>query len=308
MSNIPTVSTYLEFGRSELLKSVAGLSQHELTQIAIYGAWTIKDVLAHIIGWDHHVINILPLILQDRVGELPEVNVEEHNRHSFEIWRDKPVDEVLATVKSTHQQILEIISALDQVEIDTRHDRNDQIITIRSYVVEVMVEHERQHATDITQWRAALEQAIDPLAVKATLAQNRARLLEAVANLSEAERLDQNAVGVWSAKDVIGHLADWERLILAAARHMNDPAQPAVLPPTGGLDGLNETMAAKHAAQPWPEVYQHLTATRQALDEFLASLAPDAWKQRGPFPWPDQGTLAELIGGASWHDAEHLGS
>jgi hypothetical protein len=156
VSSIPAIISYLEFGRSQLLKSIEGLSPRELTQISIYDDWTIKDVLAHVIGWDQRVLETLPLILQNRASEVAGVEVEAHNRRSVEAWRDKPVAEVLATIKSTHQQIVDIISSIDHVEIDMRRERNDRTITIRSYVIEVMVEHERQHAVEIEQWRTGL--------------------------------------------------------------------------------------------------------------------------------------------------------
>jgi hypothetical protein len=157
MSSIPAIISYLEFGRSKLLKSIEGLSRRELTQIPIYADWTIKDVLAHVIGWDQWVIENLPLILQNRADEITEIDVKAHNRRSIEAWRDKSFAEVLATLKSTHQQILNIISAIDHVEIDLRRERKGRTITIRSYVIEVMVEHERQHAVEIEQWRETLE-------------------------------------------------------------------------------------------------------------------------------------------------------
>jgi hypothetical protein len=159
MSSIPAIISYLEFGRSELLKSIEGLSRRELTQIPIYDEWTVKDVLAHVIGWDQWVLEILPLILQNRADEIAEVDAEAHNRRSVEAWRDKSVGEVLTTLKSTHQQIVDMISVIDHVEIDLRRERKDRTITIRSYVIEVMVEHERQHAVEIEQWREAFSLA-----------------------------------------------------------------------------------------------------------------------------------------------------
>ena len=60
---------------------------------------------------------------------------------------------MLAALKSTHQQIVDIISSLDHVEIDMRRERKGRTITIRSSIIEVKVEHERQHAVEIEEWR-----------------------------------------------------------------------------------------------------------------------------------------------------------
>jgi hypothetical protein len=96
--------------------------------------------------------------LQSRADEIAEIDAEAHNHRSVEAWRDKTIDEVLTALKSSHQQIVDMISAIDHVEIDLRRGRKGRTITIRSYVIEVMVEHERQHAMEIGQWRESLTQ------------------------------------------------------------------------------------------------------------------------------------------------------
>jgi uncharacterized damage-inducible protein DinB len=304
MSSIPAVLSYLKFGRAEILKAVEELSWRELTQTPVYEGWTIKDVLAHFIGWDQYVIEILPLIVQNRAGEIAGVDPDDFNHRTITAWRDKPLAEVLAAVKASHQQIVEMISALNHKQIDLRRERQGRFITIRSYVIRMMVEHAREHAAEINKWRTELDEVIDPAAVINDMAQKRAGLLAAIKGLNEADLLTPNAVGVWSVKDTIGHLADWEQMILATARFMVDPSQPAITPITYG-DAVNALMAAQRAGQPWAEVLADLTQTRQELLDFVAGLPPEMWQRRGAYPWPDQGTLAELLGGAAWHDGAH---
>ena len=309
MGRISDIISDLSYSRSQLLKSIQGLSKRELTETPIYGAWTLKDVLAHVVGWDQRVLKTLPLMLQNRANEVAGVEVETYNRQSVSAWRDKPFNEVLRTIESTHLQILDIISSLDHVEIDMRRDRKDRIITIRSYIIDIMAEHERQHAAEIQQWRAELERAINPDAIKEELAQNQAEFLAVLEHFDEADLLDQTAVGVWSIKDVVGHVADWEDRMLRAGRHIFDPSLPDVIP-VSGLDDIedwNEIMAAKREEQLWPEVYGFLRITQQAMQEFVDKLKIGDWKLRGPYPWPnDEGTLAELILQAAEHYADHL--
>jgi hypothetical protein len=171
------------------------------------------------------------------------------------------------------------------------------------------VEHERQHAMEIEQWRETLDKSINPRQIKDDLTQNRAKILAALEGLSESDVLDKTAVGNWSVKDAIGHLADWERRMLNSARHIHNPSLPAVPPVNDSEDYLdwNEMMVAQQESCAWSEVLADLAETRQALAEFLATLAWGDWKKRGPYPWPnDQGTLAELITSIAGHDAEHL--
>lgn len=302
MSSIPAIVSELQDSRSKLLQSSEGLSRRELTELPIYEGWTIKDVLAHVIGWDQRVLRTLPLILQNRASEVASVEVEAYNQQSLNAWRDKSLAEVMAAVQATHHQILEIIGSLDHMEIDLRRERNERIITIRSYVIDIMIEHDHRHTAEIELWRKALAQNIDPEASKATLAQTRADFLAAIEGLSEADVLDKSAVGTWSVKDVVGHITDWEWQMLGAARHIHDPSLPAVLPVSGAEADVNEMMALKRAANSWEQELQDLAGVHQAVDDFVAGLKMADLCLRGPYPWPDdQGTLAELL----WHIAAH---
>jgi len=309
MESIADVISYIKYGRVALLESIEALSQREMTQIPVYDTWTIKDILAHIIGWDQRVIKILPLIVQDMAGQVPGVDVESHNRQSVAAWKDRSLAEVMAALEVAHLQIIDILSGIDFTEIDRRHDRNDRVITIRSYVIEVMVEHERHHAAEIELWRKALELAIDPAAVRRTLEQSRANFMDLLSRLNQADGMDKTAIGTWSLSDLAGHVADWEQRIVDAAYHIYDPARPQVPPLSNSSEEAdwNEIMAAKRAGKSWQENYEDLQHAQQAMDHLLNALKPGDWKLRGPYPWPDdQGTLAELIVQAAEHYEDHL--
>jgi uncharacterized damage-inducible protein DinB len=307
MGSIPEILDYLKYGRSMLLESIEGLSQRELTEAPIYGNWTIKDVLAHVIGWDKRVLKTLPLMVQGRANEVPGVDVEAFNRQSVEAAKDKTFTELFSEIQATHQQILDFISELDHMEIDRRHERNGRIITIRSYVIEIMVEHERQHAVEIEHWRKELEQSIDPDAIRRHLQVSRADFRKIVDQFSEADVQDKSAVGRWSINDLVGHVADWEQRMLKAAQHIHDPSKPAVLPVSESSANWNEIMATRRAGKTWAENYHYLLETQLATEDFVASLRAGDWKLRGPYPWPDdQGTLAELIMEIAVHYDDHI--
>lgn len=307
MSSIPEIVSYLNFGRDCLLKSIEGLSQREMTDIPVYPEWTIKDILAHIIGWDRRVIAILPLIVNDRAGEVPGVDVADHNARSVAAGREKAVTHLLAEITETHQQIMALVSELDYREIDRRHQRNGRIITIRSYIIQIMVDHERQHAAEIEAWRAQLDEAIDPAAIAANLQQRRDHFMARLEAVDEARALHPHTAGEWSINDVVGHLVDWERLMLQAARHIHDPSQPAVPPHAGSDDDFNQFLADRRAGTPWAETLREFRQVQQQVDAFVAGCTPGDWRLRGPYPYHhDQGTLAELVGSFAVHYDQHL--
>ena len=307
MANIETIISDLEYGRAQLFKSIEGLSQRELTELPIYEGWTIKDVLAHIVGWDQRTLKTLPLMLQNRASDIPGVEVEEHNQESLAAWRDKSLAEVLAAMKSTHQQILGLLSAVDSVEIDLRRQRNGRIITIRSYVIDVMMEHDRHHAMEIEVWRKELEQRVNLASLKAALLQNQMDYWAALEGLDETDLVDPAAGGGWSIKDITGHIADWEQLMLKGAYHIYDPSEPAAEYLGSTIEEMNQIMAAKRAGNPWPVERKYLRETQLAVRAFLDKLKPGDCSLRGTYPWPnDQGALAELIDHIIEHYVDHL--
>ena len=306
MASIPAIISDLEYGRTELLKSIEGLSQRELSEIPIYPGWTVKDILAHILGWDERTVQILPLILQNRASEVTGIEVDEHNRESINAWRDKTLADVLTAIRTSHQQIIHILAPIDHKEIDLRRDRRGRPITIRSYVLDVMIEHERQHAAEIYQWRKQLDQVIDPLAIETALARNRAEFAAVLADLNDTGVLEKGAIGRWSVKDVVGHLAEWEWRMLSAARHIYDPSIPGIVPVVDD-DEWNELLVSRRAAYSWPEELDYWRKASQAVDAFVAKLKPADWRLRGPYPWAnDQGTIAELVTQMAEHYTDHL--
>ncbi len=307
MSSISEIVSYLNFGRDCLLEAIDGLSLREMTEIPVYPEWTVKDLLAHIIGWDRRVIAILPLIVADRASEVPGVDVPSYNAQSVATGRQMLLPELATEIRETHQQILALISGLEHREIDRRHERNGRVITIRSYIIQTMVEHERQHAAEIEAWRAQLDEAIDPAAITSGLRHWRERFMARLDAVSEAQALQPNTAGEWSINDVVGHLVDWERLILQAARHIHDPSQPAVPPYPGSDDELNQILAERRAGVPWLDTLLELRQVQQDVDAFVAALDPGDWRLRGPYPYNhDHGTLAELVGSFAVHYEDHL--
>ncbi|MCG3209416.1 MAG: hypothetical protein FOGNACKC_03040 [Anaerolineae bacterium] len=308
MNSIESIISDLRFSRSTLLRAIAGLSQRELTQTPINGAWTIKEVLAHIVGWDNRTLNTLKLITTNRAGEVPGVDVQPFNQQSVAAASDKTLAEVMAEAHEIHEQVIELISRLDYKEIDRRHERNGRFITIRSYVIDIMADHERQHAAEIELWRQQLEQSINPDALVAALRQERARFLNLLEQFTlDGQLSDPDAVGRWSVSDVVGHLADWELRMLKAAKHIHDPSLPPVAPAGDSDADWNDILAARRKDKSWAENYQDLLAVQAEVDAFVNDLTPGDWRLRGPYPWPDdQGSLAELVVEITEHYADHI--
>ena len=307
MSTISEVVSYLKYGREVLFDAIEGLSYRELTEEEIYEGWTIKDVLAHIIGWDEQVIKNLELIKAGHADKVSNPDVDEHNHDSMETWHDTSWSSVLAAVHHSYEQIIHLISAMDYADIDRRYERQGRPFTIRSYIIETMVEHIRQHSAEIELWRQALHEDIDAASLIMRLKQQRAKFMAVLDTFKEEELVEKHAVGHWSISDMVGHIVDWEQRMLQAARHIFDPSLPKV--PAVDEPGLDwdEILVARRAKKSWAENHHDLLETQIAVDNFLVDLTPGDWKLRGLYPWPDdQGSLAQLIIDIGEHYNNHL--
>ena len=125
-------------------------------------------------------------------------------------------------------------------------------------------------------------------------------------DFSEADVLDKSAVGDWSISDLTGHVADWEMVVLKGAYHIYDPSQPAGAELNDSFDEWNKIMAAERVDKTWPENYHDLQRVQKEIDDFIATLKPGDWRLRGPYPWSDFGTLAELVSTVAEHYTDHV--
>jgi hypothetical protein len=129
--------------------------------------------------------------------------------------------------------------------------------------------------------------------IVARVAAGHQRLLDAIASLTPAQ-LQAPVLGAdgWSVKDVLAHLAFWDRRLLYAI----DPGEwPAAGPATGALpsrrfpppiadipyddawlEAVNARIYARNRARELDDVLAEFTATRRRLLAIVATLSPHA--------------------------------
>jgi uncharacterized damage-inducible protein DinB len=118
---------------------------------------------------------------------------------------------------------------------------------------------------------ASLAAPIDELVAQ------RARLLNVLSPLSDDEALHRYAPGKWSVKELVGHLADSERImtyrLLRIARGDETP-----------LPGFEENDYVKTSgsdARPFGELLDEWAAVRDATSALVRGLPAGAWELRG---------------------------
>ncbi len=116
----------------------------------VTGAWSIKDIIAHLTSWEDESLTHLPLILAG--GKPPRYSVTYGGIDAFNARiaaqkRNLPLSEVLRQRDDTHRRLIGFIQSVpeDQFIRETRFRRRLRLDTYSHYA---------KHAEAIRQWRA----------------------------------------------------------------------------------------------------------------------------------------------------------
>lgn len=114
----------------------------------------------------------------------------------------------------------------------------------------------------------------DPVATLAAQIDVTTALLRGV---SEADALKRYAPGKWSVKEVVGHLADTERIMAYRALRVARGDET----PLPGFDENAYVPPARFDARPLADLVADLRTVRSASVSLFKSFDADAWRRRG---------------------------
>jgi hypothetical protein len=130
-------------------ESYAGLSDSELMEPGVTGAWAVRDILAHVTTWEEEALKHLPLILKG--GKPPRYSVkyggiDAFNAQMTEQKRSLSLSEVQRQLARTHRRLIDFIESApeDQFIRETRFRRRLRLDTYSHYPL---------HAEGIRNWR-----------------------------------------------------------------------------------------------------------------------------------------------------------
>jgi hypothetical protein len=141
-------------------------------------------------------------------------------------------------------------------------------------------------------------------ALRLALDTARQELLEAAARIPAEERSTRAVCGVWTTKDLVGHIADWEQFGVEGLRLMAVGQAPAI-EQIKDIEAWNQTHARARHDQPWEVVWGDLNRIRHDLLETLARMGSPELQQSFAFPWGEEGTAIEWVSVFVRHDQEH---
>lgn len=136
------------------------------------------------------------------------------------------------------------------------------------------------------------------------LAESRRILHQAIQGLSTEEMTQIQVEGVWTIKDILGHITSWEEICLEPLRRyaQGNPFRAEVV-----QDELswNDQQAARKREIPLNVILDELTAIRQPLVAAASQLSASQQAQVLILPWGAKGTVAKALAGLAEHEIEH---
>jgi hypothetical protein len=139
----------LELAWQDLGASFRGLPETVMEQPGVMGAWSVKDILAHVTTWEEEALHHLPTILlgrrppryKDRWG-----GIDAFNHQMAEQKRQLSLAEVLQQFDRTHRQLVAYVEGApgEEFTTETRFRRRLRLDTYSHYPL---------HTRAIVEWR-----------------------------------------------------------------------------------------------------------------------------------------------------------
>jgi hypothetical protein len=115
-------ATHEERGKLEL--KIGGLTPAELVYPGTMGMWSVKDIMQHLVDWEQRWISWYEAGKRGEVVVTPEPGYNwrqmgQLNEKYRLMYRDRPLDEVIADFHASYQQILSVIEKVSEEEMLT---------------------------------------------------------------------------------------------------------------------------------------------------------------------------------------------
>ena len=130
-------------------ESYASLSDAQLMEPGVTGAWSVRDILAHVTVWEEEALKHLPLILKGRTPPRYSAQyggIDAFNARMTERRRNLSLSEVRAQLAATHGLLVHFIQSAPEHQLSgkTRFRHRLRLDTYSHYPL---------HAEAIRQWR-----------------------------------------------------------------------------------------------------------------------------------------------------------
>jgi hypothetical protein len=214
----------IKVARKRFEASLKGLTEPEMVKPPRPGAWSIKDILAHVSAWQDIFVRWYETGLKGGRVDKPDFRqagvLGEINRQIYESNKHRSLKDVLAEFQSSYERILATVDSIPERDIFTRGKFNwtgkGKLV---SYITANTSSHYPSHLKMIEAVKKKLGQSSQSGANVPGLVESQRKTLalftsgaekleQAVSGLSEKELDCAFAPGEWTIRQIVHHVAD----------------------------------------------------------------------------------------------------
>lgn len=300
--------------RSYLLRQLWALDETTLTTVPVAGEWTAKDVIAHVAAWDSLTLSRLRLVGHGRISQIEPLGVGDNrdafNAELYQRYRNASLRLVLAFALRERSSLLYALSQLNQAELETRFTLSWGKEVCRRDWFEQRYQHDALHAAQLATWRKTVplpvKRQIGPkLILRAILKATRQEFVTLVEMMPPVDRDSRPILHGWTLKDLVGNLADWEKLIVAGLNHLLLSQTGPFAPPITDFAAFDAAQAAARQGQTWSQVWRDFNDTRTALDHAFQKFPELFLSHTLVTPWGKEMPAYFWLTISFGHDQEH---
>jgi len=151
----------IESERRKLDKTLAALDEVSMIEPGACGEWSVKDVIAHLVAWQHLFLGWYRAGLRGDVPKLPAEDLtwsqtDLLNQRFYEQYREHSLAEVRALFAESDREVLDLARGMSEAELFTPdYYAWTKTWKLYRYVWAATGAHYRWARTEIRQWQKA---------------------------------------------------------------------------------------------------------------------------------------------------------
>jgi len=138
----------MQKAHAEFLSLVERLTPKEAGRVGVTAQWSLKELLAHMVGWHHEAMKRIPELVQE--GKDKSYDVQAMNRKFVETLKEMPWGLLLRDLRNLHSGLVEMANEVPEKFLDPKSG-------IYKWLYQVGCGHYREHLEAARKWVAQLK-------------------------------------------------------------------------------------------------------------------------------------------------------
>jgi len=143
--------------RRKILDTASSLPPEKHDEVFL-GAWSVKDLLAHLVGWDYTNIQAVGDLLEAKLPAFYSYydrDWKTYNARLVEEYRKDDFVELLASVEASHRELIDFLKAVPAEEFEKdRGIRSGRYKVTIARILQAEADDEKEHHSQIKEFGA----------------------------------------------------------------------------------------------------------------------------------------------------------